>query len=146
MTENKTYSYLLVTVQLICAITIIYLGAHTLMLLPLILICTGIIIGALGIFTMRLGNFNVIPIPKEDAKLVTTGIYGYIRNPMYTGVLLICLGFAVNAGALLVWALWGILFADLIVKLLYEEKLLAKHFPEYEMYKARTKRFVPYIW
>jgi protein-S-isoprenylcysteine O-methyltransferase Ste14 len=146
MTESKTYSYLLVVVQLVTAIAIIYLGAHILTLLPLILISTGIIIGVLGIFTMHLGNFNIIPIPKKDAELVTTGIYRYIRNPMYTGVLLICLGFAMNGNTILVWALWCVLLADLIVKLLYEEKLLAKHFPDYANYKARTKRLVPFIW
>lgn len=41
-------------------------------------------IGFLAIITMKLNNLRVLPIPKPDAELITSGIYSYIRHPMYS--------------------------------------------------------------
>ena len=44
------------------------------------------------------------------------------------------------------WAIWAVLLIDLIVKLTYEEKLLAAHHPEYAALQQRTKRLAPFIY
>ncbi len=46
---------------------------------------------ALGLWTLfhnRPGNFNIRPEPKASGRLVTGGPYRYLRNPMYSAVLL----------------------------------------------------------
>jgi len=79
--------------------------------------------------------------------LVTTGIYGVIRNPSY-------LGFVVNAlGWVLVFRSWvGVLLTvlmlpPLIARIRAEEALLRSNFgDEYEQYCARTWRMVPGVY
>lgn len=88
---------------------------------------------------------NVVPIPKETGGLITSGLYQWVRHPIYTGVLLGAFGIAVFQWhimtALLAIALYG-LFS---VKSRYEENLLKIAFPEYAAYMTRTGRFFPGI-
>ena len=71
-------------------------GAKTQYLyIGLAIIFLGITIGILAIQEHESNNFNIRPDIKENCKLVTTGIYTYIRHPMYLAVLLSMLGVAV---------------------------------------------------
>jgi len=54
----------------------------------LILFSLGACIGVWAINHNKLDNFNIQPKYKEGSYLVTTGIYKYIRHPMYTSVCL----------------------------------------------------------
>ncbi len=145
--ESKTYAMLLVIVQFVTGVQVIYFGSQApLQPVPILLILAGLAVALTGILTMRLGNFRVLPIPKTDVVLVTGGIYGLIRHPMYTGVLLTTLGFAINDAAPPTLVAWGILLIDLLLKLTYEERLLANRFPAYAEYKARTSRLIPFVW
>jgi protein-S-isoprenylcysteine O-methyltransferase Ste14 len=81
---------------------------------------------------------------KENPELVTTGPYAYIRNPIYTGILLALLG-----SSLIIWW-WFVIFAWSAVYFVYasrgEEKIMLREFPDtYPAYKARTKMLVPFI-
>ncbi|MBS1902516.1 MAG: isoprenylcysteine carboxylmethyltransferase family protein [Bacteroidetes bacterium] len=145
--ESKPYALALVIVQFVSGLLIIYFGSQTTaQLWPMTIVVLGVLVALTGVLTMRLGNFRVLPIPKTDAVLVTGGIYGVIRHPMYTGVLLATLGFALNDGSPPVMILWVVLLADLVMKLRYEERLLAARFPAYEEYRKRTDRLIPFIW
>lgn len=145
--ESKPYALALVIVQFVSGLLIIYFGSQTTaQLWPMIIVVLGVLVALTGVLTMRLGNFRVLPIPKTDAVLVTGGIYGVIRHPMYTGVLLATLGFALNDGSPPVMILWVVLLVDLVMKLRYEEHLLAARFPAYEEYRKHTDRLIPFIW
>ena len=78
-------------------------------------------------------------------RLVTYGIFAWMRNPLYVGNLLIWLGFVIGSGVLWFLPIALVLFAieySLIVR--YEEGVLESIFgPEYESYKERTSRWVP---
>lgn len=83
---------------------------------------------------------------KENPELVTTGPYAYIRNPIYTGVMLAMIGSALGVGAL-----WWIIFVVTSIYMIYacleEEKIMLKEFPDaYPAYKARTKMLVPFVF
>jgi protein-S-isoprenylcysteine O-methyltransferase Ste14 len=83
---------------------------------------------------------------KENPELVTTGPYAYIRNPIYTGVLLAMLGsvFVVGLFWLLVLVVAGGYF---IYSSLQEEKIMVKEFPStYPAYKSRTKMLIPFVF
>lgn len=77
-------------------------------------------------------------------RLVTEGVYRYIRHPIYIGDLLLVTGFEL---ALTSWLfVLGFLIAAVVVRqAIAEEKLLARSFPEYNEYCMRTKRFLPFL-
>ena len=91
-------------------------------------------------------NWGMPMTEKEGAELVTTGPYAYIRNPIYTGILLAITGSALSLGLL-----WVIILIPYLIYLIpsvfVEEKIMLKLFPDtYPAYKARTKRLIPWIW
>lgn len=83
------------------------------------------------------------PVPLENAKLIETGIYKYVRHPIYTGLLLAMLGSVVQSMAIVKLFVWLVLLAVLTYKAKFEETLLAKKYPGYVDYMKRTGRFVP---
>jgi len=104
------------------------------------------LIGIWAIVSMRPDNINIVPTLKENHRLVTTGIYGYIRHPMYASVILFCsvlLATHVNRINSLIFA---ILLIDLWLKIRHEECLLSKRFPDYRDYQKRTKMIIPFIY
>ena len=78
-------------------------------------------------------------------RLVTYGIFSWMRNPLYVGNFLIWIGFVVGSGVLWFIPIAIVLFAieySLIVR--YEEGVLESIFgQEYVEYKARTPRWFP---
>jgi protein-S-isoprenylcysteine O-methyltransferase Ste14 len=94
-------------------------------------------------FTFR-GRGTPLPLdpPRE---LVVSGLYRYVRNPIYAGVLLILLGHFLWLGTwgLLLYALSAFLLTHLFV-ILYEEPSLRSRFgTPYEDYLARVPRWIP---
>lgn len=86
------------------------------------------------------------PAPHDPPKeLVHKGLYRFVRNPMYVGVLTVLLGEVVyfGSGALLVYMLFVFsVFNIFIVK--YEEPTLKKKFGEsYERYCSSVPRWLP---
>ncbi len=104
-------------------------------------------IGVLGILicaaTLR-RSLTAMPIPKENGKLSTTGLYRYVRHPMYTSVLLLALGIALHSGSAIKYLLVAFLYVLLYLKSVFEEKYLGLKYSEYAEYSARIPRFVPF--
>lgn len=93
----------------------------------------------------RPGNFNIRPTPRHDGELVTGGPYRLIRHPMYTSVLMAAAAAALWSLQLADIVLWMALLVVLLFKAAIEERALVRRFPGYQDYKARTKRFVPWL-
>jgi len=147
MNKIQIESYLLVTVQFLCAVFFFYFTLSTPFGFPsVILITCAFAIALWSIFTMHFGNFRLQPIPKDEVKLVTGGPYQFVRHPMYTSVLLGMFGIAINMNSALGYGVWIVLFIDLYVKLRFEEKLLLEKFSEYQEYMKRTKQLLPFLW
>ncbi len=92
-------------------------------------------------FTGR-GTPAPIDPPKE---LVAKGLYRYVRNPMYVGVLTLLLGEAILFGsrALFIYAAVAFVVYYLFV-ILYEEPVLRRKFgAAYQRYCAETPRWLP---
>ena len=86
------------------------------------------------------------PAPIDPPKkLVATGFYRYVRNPMYVGVLLILIGHFLWFKN--VWLIVYTVVAFLIVHLfvtLYEEPTLKRKFgARYEEYLKKVPRWIP---
>jgi protein-S-isoprenylcysteine O-methyltransferase Ste14 len=86
------------------------------------------------------------PAPIDAPKhLVVRGLYRFVRNPMYAGVLLILLGesLAFRSTRILVYAAIVFTFFNLFV-ILYEEPALKRKFgPSYEEYLSSVPRWLP---
>ena len=110
-----------------------------------LLLLTGAGCGWAG--TASLGR-NLTPFPKPSASssLVQTGIYGFIRHPLYTAV------FCGSIGWALVWRSWPALLAALTLgpffdaKARREERWLRQQFPGYAGYAQRVRRFLPWVY
>ena len=81
---------------------------------------------------------------REDTVLVTTGLYGFVRHPIYLGIFI-----SLSALALMVANLFVLLPTVALLIVLYvsideEEVILIDRFgDEYREYKKRTPRFIP---
>lgn len=126
---------------------ILPIGASTnTMVYGLIVSGLGITVGLLALSINRVGNFNIRPDLKVDGRLVTSGIYAYIRHPMYTSVLLSMLGIVVIYPMPYEYLFYGLLVLTLLTKLFYEEHLWKCESAEYIEYCTSTKRIIPYIF
>jgi protein-S-isoprenylcysteine O-methyltransferase Ste14 len=81
---------------------------------------------------------------KKNRELTMTGPYGYTRNPLYLGSMLMAAGFAV---ALMSWPMALVLgagFAVIYVPVITsEERFLRSTFPDFDDYCQRVPRLIP---
>ncbi len=92
-------------------------------------------------------RFSGLVAIQPEHQLVTTGLYGVVRNPSYVGLLLTVLGWALafRSGAGLVLA--AATLTPVIGRIDAEEKLLRSQFGEaWDAYAVRTWRLVPYVY
>ena len=115
------------------------------LLSAIVLACIGLSISIAGMLAFRRARTTVSPINARSASsLVSQGLYRYTRNPMYVGLLLTLLAWAVFL-ANPVAVLWVVVFVLYITRfqIIPEERVLASLFgAEYEAYKGRVRRWV----
>lgn len=84
---------------------------------------------------------------EEGQKVISTGMYGFVRHPMYFGTLFLIVGTPLALGS---W--WSLLLVPLFLPILYfrivnEEKVLSRDLQGYTEYMRKVRyRLVPYIW
>jgi protein-S-isoprenylcysteine O-methyltransferase Ste14 len=113
--------------------------------LGFLFIVAGLAVVLLGAFTLG-RSFTHLPRPRRSGRLHRRGIYRLVRHPVYSGVLLLALGwsFAEAPVALVPTALLALVF-DL--KSRREEIWLRERYPEYAAYAERTRsRFIPFVY
>ena len=102
----------------------------------------GIIIIVLSFYQLG-SNLSPFPSPVKNADLITTGIFKYLRHPIYTGILLILFSVAIyntSEYKLIICILLLILFQ---FKSKYEESRLIANFENYKDYMKDTGKFIP---
>jgi len=119
---------------------------------PAFISIVGLVIYSLGLIVAIIGriqlgynwanleDYQVI----KGQNLVQTGIYSYIRHPIYTGDVLLILGLELALNSWLV--LIAVPLAFVVFKqTLAEEVILSQAFPNYNDYSRHTKMFIPFI-
>jgi protein-S-isoprenylcysteine O-methyltransferase Ste14 len=92
-------------------------------------------------------RFSGLVAIQQGHALVTHGPYRWIRNPSYLGMLLATVGWPLVFRSGLGLILMALLTWLIIVRIDAEEALLASEFgDEYESYRRRTWRLVPWVY
>ncbi|CAM9626388.1 unnamed protein product [Ectocarpus sp. 13 AM-2016] len=111
----------------------------------------GLLVGGLGVIAAGVNglgkSLSPWPAPVKDNELNTDGIYGVMRHPMYTGLVMVCLGFGVVTNSPLRMLLAALLAFVLDKKVEKEESfLVAVHGEAYESYREAVAKFVPRLY
>jgi protein-S-isoprenylcysteine O-methyltransferase Ste14 len=84
---------------------------------------------------------------EEGQKVISTGMYGFVRHPMYFAALFLLIGTPLALGSWWTLVLIPIFLPILIVRILNEEKVLVRDLPGYVEYQKKvTTRLTPFIW
>jgi protein-S-isoprenylcysteine O-methyltransferase Ste14 len=93
------------------------------------------------------GNWSGRVTVKEGHELIVRGPYSLARHPIYTGILLACVGTCLMDGE---WhCLLGLIIValGLVLKMSQEERLMMETFPQaYPMYRQRVKALIPGVF
>lgn len=106
----------------------------------------GLVIYVFSRFTLR-KYFSEKLLIKPGHKLITKGIYNFIRHPIYLGEILLYISVPIIFSSI-----YGLIIAIVIIYLIlyrikFEEKLLISRFgQEYLDYSQRTKKLIPFIF
>ncbi len=113
-------------------------------LVGLLLVVAGCVVNLLGRFSLA-GNWANQAVVYQQHALVTSGVYGWLRHPLYASLIWMF------GGAALAFHNLAAMLATLVVyvpamhyRAALEEALLAERFADYADYRARTGRFVPW--
>ncbi len=102
----------------------------------------GCMISLLTVFELK-SNLTVFPTPTENAELLTHGFFRYSRHPIYSGILMAAIGYALYKYSIYKLLIAGLLFIWFYLKSTYEEKQLAQKFNSYKEYQEKVGRFFP---
>lgn len=104
----------------------------------------GLGLALMAVAALGLGRgLTAMPLPNEHAQLRTGGLYGWVRHPIYSGLLLFAVADTARSGSWLTVAACAALIALMTAKARWEEDRLAERFPAYPVYASRTGRFLP---
>jgi protein-S-isoprenylcysteine O-methyltransferase Ste14 len=122
------------------------LDGDTIRWVGLVLFTLGGVLRVVPVFVLG-PRFSGLVAIQEGHQLLTTGIYGVVRNPSYLGMIVTVFGWA-----LIFRSRVGLIFAALILipvigRIRAEEKLLRSEFgPAWDAYAARTWRLLPFVY
>ncbi len=119
---------------------------------PLVLRAAGVMLFTLGLGLAMAGRIelgdNWLDIEdarvRPDQALIATGVYKYVRHPIYAGDLLLLVGLELSLNSWLVLAV-GLLIPVVVIRARMEESMLSRALHGYDGYREQTWRFVPFI-
>jgi protein-S-isoprenylcysteine O-methyltransferase Ste14 len=115
---------------------------------PLGLMCLALagVVGGLALLAMG-SDTRVHPVPDAQTSLRVSGIYAWIRHPMYAAVLLATLGVTLSSGRVLSLLAFLALVGVLHVKAGFEDRMLQEKFGwQFSVYASRVPALVPAPW
>jgi protein-S-isoprenylcysteine O-methyltransferase Ste14 len=98
---------------------------------------------AIVVLTRLRGSFSIMA---EARQLVTSGVYWYVRHPLYLAEEIAMFGVVMRYLSLWTCLLLAAQIAFQLRRMHNEEAVLGENFPEYAAYKAKTARLIPGIY
>jgi len=109
------------------------------------LLIVGALLTSAGV--VSLGRWlTPFPRPLPQSQLRTTGAYALVRHPLYSGILLMAVGWSLLSLSIAGLAFDAVLFVFFDRKAAREEIWLAGKFPDYAAYRQRVKKLIPWIY
>lgn len=91
------------------------------------------------------GTIQIAPVPRPGRQLVTNGVYGVFRHPIYTAIVFLAAGLFLRKPTLLVALAGAVVVVFLVFKVRIEEQLLRAAYAEYAAYRRRTWGLIPWF-
>ena len=136
-------------IQLTLIMSLFYFGDLDNLLsntLATFLFTLGTLLALWAFYNMGSKNYSPFPEPRPTGKFTQSGVYKYIRHPMYAGLMLITSSLFLSNLNFTSFVLYAALLYVLDEKATLEETLLAKLHPAYPKYMEKTKKFIPFIY
>ena len=151
--KSKDWTYLPILITFILTLTLVpyeYLSfdraVSSFNILFGLTICLGAtVIRAKGQLDLQHG-FSTRIEKQDNHKLVTAGIYSIVRHPLYLAIVLLLIGTSIMLSSRFSWILIVANIYSLKIRIEKEEAFMIKNFPEYESYKKRTRKIIPFLW
>ena len=113
---------------------------------------TGAALFGAGVLAYRLGGralgeaLSPFVEPRAGSAQVTAGPYRWVRHPMYLGQAAIAVGAPLTLGCRWTLVVSAAALIVLAIRVVLEEGALARTFPDYSRYAAKSKRLVPFLF
>ena len=108
-------------------------------LIGLILCVSGVTLNVAALWQLK-SSFSIMV---EVRKLVNTGVYRFFRHPLYTGEMTHLLGLCLLFNNPFAYSFFRVVLVMQVSRALLEERKLARHLPEYHLYKQKTGFIFP---
>ena len=119
--------------------------SETLHLIAVALFPLGLLIAIVAAIQLK-RNLTPLPMPVERGELIQTGLYAYVRHPIYSGIILLAFGWSVYTQGTLTLCYAFVLALFLNVKSRREEIWLCQKFAGYQEYQKTTKKLITLIY
>ena len=84
---------------------------------------------------------------QENQKLITTGLYGVVRHPMYTATMFLFLSIPLILGSAISFVIFLIYPLIIAKRIKNEEEIMERRLKGYKEYKNKVKyKMIPFIW
>lgn len=84
---------------------------------------------------------------QENQKVIDTGLYGFVRHPMYSATLIMFLSIPLILGSIISFAIMLAYIPIIAVRMNNEEKVLEEGLKGYKEYKQKVKyKVIPFVW
>ncbi len=147
--QTSAFSWVLVAIQGVLFIAIVVIPSSWGPSVPTLRLLGGALFVVGGVVSLAAAWFlgralTAVPEP-NGAGMSARGVYGVVRHPMYTGVIIAALGVALFRGAVGAWIVAVVLAFFFEFKTRREERFLMIAYPGYRVYASRTGKFIPWL-
>jgi protein-S-isoprenylcysteine O-methyltransferase Ste14 len=154
--ETRLVQKLVITVSLVCLAAVLIISAvdhrqgwsnvpTTVVILGDVLVVAGLALAQAVVFQNSFAGASIHV--ESEQHVVTTGLYGVVRHPMYVGTVILMLGIPLALGSY--WALLAtvVTMPVLAIRITDEEKMLRAELDGYAAYSEKVRyRLLPYVW
>lgn len=102
----------------------------------------GLLLSLWALWHLR-SSFSILA---EARNPVTSGPYRFVRHPLYLGEAMTMLGLCLLMGTWVALLLWSGVNAFQLLRARIEEEKLSQQFPDYRLYRSRTRFILPGVF